>query len=206
MITRLYLSAVLATSLISASPASATPAAWPEITEEALAPKMAPAGHDVTIVVFSDYLCPYCLRLHAVLQQAMQRDHKVRIVYRDWPIFGEASARAARLAIASQFQHKYEAFNNALFALSGHLDDASLRMAARQAGVNWGQLQRDLALHDRQIARLMGRSDAAAKTLGFEGTPGLLVGTTRAFGAPDLAELEELIRQARNQPNSKPAA
>ena len=198
--------ALLAALLLAGAPvAHAAPATWNSIADEPAAPRIGAATYDVTIIVFSDYRCPYCRRFHEVLQQALGRDRKLRVVYRDWPIFGEVSAHAARLAIASQYQGKYAAFNDAIFRLSGAMDEESLHQAADRAGVNWNRLQRDLALHDQEIRRLMARSDAAARALGFEGTPGLLVGPQRVFGAPDLAELENMVREARSkqQPSAK---
>lgn len=196
---RLLLTGLIASLAFSISPGLAAPATWPQIADEPAAPKLLPARFDVTIIVFSDYRCPYCLGLHSTLQQVTARDHKLRIVYRDWPIFGEASARAARLAIASQYQGKYQAFNDAIFRLAGHLDEASLHQAADSVGIDWARLQRDLDAHGEEIARLMARSNIAARALGFEGTPGLVVGTQRAFGAPSLAQLEAMIREARQQ-------
>ncbi|MDE1917194.1 MAG: DsbA family protein [Sphingomonadales bacterium] len=198
----LILMAMLASLALFAPPVLAAPATWPQIADEPAAPRLAPAGFDVTIIVFSDYRCPYCLRLHATLQQAAAHDRKLRIVYRDWPIFGEASAHAAQLAIASQYQGKYEAFNDAIFRLAGQLDDKSLRQAAQSVGIDWARLQRDLAAHDEEIGRLMARSNVAARALGFEGTPGLLVGTQRAFGAPSLDQLETMIREERQKGRS----
>jgi protein-disulfide isomerase len=34
------------------------------------------------------------------LEEAVQRDGKVRVIYKDWPIFGPPSERAASVALA----------------------------------------------------------------------------------------------------------
>ena len=73
----------------------------------------------MTIVEYFDYACPYCKRMEPVLEQLVASDHKVRIVYRDWPVIRPESRIAARLAIASQYQGKHAAFHDALFNVPG---------------------------------------------------------------------------------------
>src|SRR3546814_12262125 len=89
-------------------------AARAEIADDPIAPKLAPEGHDVTIISYSDYQCPLCRTIHPALERLAKEDGKVRIVYRDWPIFGPASAEPARLASASQWHHKPPQYNDAL--------------------------------------------------------------------------------------------
>src|SRR3546814_17069262 len=66
-------------------------AARAEIADDPHAPKLAPEGYDVTIISYSDYQCPFCRKIHPALERLAQEDGRVRIVYRDWPIFGPAS-------------------------------------------------------------------------------------------------------------------
>ena len=70
-------------------------------TEDPDAPRHAPPGYDFTIVEYMDYQCPACGEANAVLRQLMAEDRKVRIIFRDIPVFGPASEKAARVAIAA---------------------------------------------------------------------------------------------------------
>ena len=45
---------------------------------------------DLTIVEYFDYQCPYCKKAAPDLAQVVREDGKVRIVLKDWPIFGPA--------------------------------------------------------------------------------------------------------------------
>ena len=164
---------------------------------DTLAPTIAPEGHDVTIVMFTDYQCGYCKMMYRNLQTLMAEDRKVRLVYRDWPIFGGGSEQAARAAIASQFQGKYEAFNDALMRTSGSLGKAQIKEAAETAGVDWKQLQADLVENAAEISALLERNEMQATLLGFTGTPGLLVGTFPVGGAMDMENLENAVRETR---------
>src|SRR3546814_9096698 len=76
---------------------------------------------------YSDYQCPFCRKIHPALERLAQEDGRVRIVYRDWPIFGPASEEAARMAIASQWQNKHRQFNDALMRTEGKLSSEKIR-------------------------------------------------------------------------------
>lgn len=171
------------------------------ILEDPLAPKVAPKGYDITIVQFADYNCGYCRRMHSVVAALIASDPKIRLVYRDWPIFGPVSVEAARAAIASQWQGKHEAFNAALYAGAGKLDSSAIRTAANRAGVNWPRLQADLVKHKAEIDALLARTSEQAPAIGLQGTPAFIIGAYLAPGALDLATLRKAVAEARRNPN-----
>ena len=47
---------------------------------------------DVVIVEFNDYQCPYCKRTHQAVKSVVGADGKVKLIYKDLPILGEAVA------------------------------------------------------------------------------------------------------------------
>ena len=110
-------------------------------TEDAVAPTVTPPNYDVTIVEYMDYQCPYCRATHGPLKQLLARDKKVQVIFRDWPIFGDASVRAALAAIASKYQGKYLAFHDALMETPLPLDNSKIRAASKKAEVNWERLE-----------------------------------------------------------------
>ena len=167
------------------------------IRTDPIAPIAGARNADVTVVVFSDYQCPYCRKLHPQLQALLASDPKVRVLYRDWPIFGPMSREAARAAIASRWQGKHAPFNDALMRSTGQLSSASIRAAAARAGVDWKKLQSDLANHGSEIDALLARTDRYADIMELEGTPGFLIGSYRVPGVLDLAGLQRLVAKAR---------
>lgn len=171
-----------------------------DVIEDPVAPKLAPKVYNVTIVEFADYNCPVCRRMHPAIKALLAGDHKIRFVYRDWPIFGPGSTDAARAAIASQWQGKHAAFNDALMETSGKVDAAAIRAAARKAGVDWGRLQVDLGRHRGQINSLLARTSHQADAMGLYGTPVLIVGSSLIPGALDLAGLRGAVADARHLP------
>jgi protein-disulfide isomerase len=166
-------------------------------TEDPDAPRHAPPGYDFTIVEYMDYQCPACREANATLRQLMAEDKKVRIIFRDIPVFGPASEKAARVAIAAKYQNKYLAVHQALLQASRPLDDKKIEAAARQAGADWSKLQADLKRHSTDIEDLIGRNMIQAEMLRMRGTPGFIIGTTLGFGAIKLEPIKKVIAESR---------
>ncbi len=166
-------------------------------TEDPDAPRHAPPGYDFTIVEYMDYQCPACGEANATLRQLMADDKKVRIIFRDIPVFGPASEKAARVAIAAKYQNKYLAVHQALLHSPRPLNDRRIETAVRRAGADWELLQRDLRRHSADIEDLIERNMIQAEMLRFSGTPGFIIGTSLGFGALKLETIRELITEAR---------
>ena len=172
-------------------------AARAEIADDPIAPKLAPEGYDVTIISYSDYQCPFCRKIHPELERLAQEDGKVRIVYRDWPIFGPASEEAARMAIASQWQNKHRQFNDALMRTDGKLSSEKIRAAAAAAGIDFARLERDMETREDDIDGVLRRTAMQAAQMGLQGTPAMLVGPYMIPGAVDYAGLTRAVAEAR---------
>ena len=172
-------------------------AARAEIADDPIAPKLAPEGYDVTIISYSDYQCPFCRKIHPELERLAQEDGKVRIVYRDWPIFGPASEEAARMAIASQWQNKNRQFNDALMRTDGKLSSEKIRAAANTAGIDFARLERDMEAREDDIDGVLRRTAMQAAQMGLQGTPAMLVGPYMIPGAVDYAGLTRAVAEAR---------
>ncbi len=151
----------------------------------------------LSIVEYFDYQCPYCKKTAPVLAQAAKEDGKVRIVLKDWPIFGPASAYAAKMALAAKFQDKYEEAHDALIAAKTKLSEAVVDDLLAKAGVDVGRASADLAAHAQEIDALLARNNAQARALGFRGTPGFIIGTFRVPGSLDADGFKRAIADAR---------
>jgi protein-disulfide isomerase len=166
-------------------------------TEDPDAPRHAPPGYDFTVVEYMDYQCPYCREAHATLRQLMAEDKKVRIIFRDIPVFGRASEKAARVAIAAKYQNRYLAVHEALLAAPRPLDDRKIEAAARKAGADWNRLQADLKRHSTDIDDLIERNLAQADMLRFSGTPAFIIGDTLGYGAIKIGPIRKVIAETR---------
>lgn len=175
------------------------------ITDDPVAPKHVPKQYDVTIVYYFDYQCPWCRTANPTINALLAADPKVRLVYRDWPIFGGISEPAARMAVAANYQGKYAAFHDALMQIRGKLTLPLIRQAAQRAGVNWTRLQSDLQAHGKEIDALIARTDRQARMMGLIGTPAYLVGPYLVPGGMDAKGFKKAIAMARANPTGDPA-
>lgn len=172
-------------------------------TEDAVAPMIKPANYDVTIVEYMDYQCPFCRASHKPLKQLLAKDHRVRVIFRDWPIFGAASQAAALVAIASKYQGKYVAMHDALMETPLPLNQQKIKAAAKKAGVDWERMQKDMTAHSEEIEDLFQRNGEQAESIGLEGTPGFIIGNVQSFGGMDLAKFEKAVARARRDAAKK---
>lgn len=164
---------------------------------EDLAPVRKDKGYDLTIIYFMDYQCPACRQYTPDVARAFAEDRRLRIIYRDTPIFGPRSEAAARTAIASQFQGRHAAFHHALMTQKMPLDDAAIQAAAKKAGVDWARLQSDLARRRADIERQIVDNMALSEAASLSGTPAFIVGDQLTDGALSYAELKRQIADER---------
>ena len=155
-----------------------------------------PAG-DISIVEFFDYQCPYCRKVEPELRQVVQDDGKVRLVWKDWPILGPMSVVAARMALASRYQDKFEKAHDALIAVNSKLTEAKIREALSGGGVDIDRLDRDLASQAKAIDATLARNKQQAKAFEFRGTPSFIVGKFRVPMALTMAQFTQAIADAR---------
>lgn len=161
------------------------------------APSLGLASADVLVVVFTDYQCPVCKQTDAALERLAARDGRVRVVYKDWPILGEASTQAARVALAADRQGRYAAVHRGLMASRAKLDAERIRAIAIEAGVDWPRLEAEQAAHAAAIEARLEAHAAQAWSLGLQGTPGYLVGPFLVKGGLDDRALERAVVAAR---------
>ncbi|MEG3122441.1 DsbA family protein [Sphingomonas sp. GB1N7] len=151
----------------------------------------------LTLVVFTDYQCPACKLADPAMAAAIVEDGHIRVVYKDWPIFGAPSERAARVAIAADRQGIYPRLHSCLMSERRRLDDTILRECVKRSGGDWLKVQSDLQAHAFEIERQLSSTRRAAFGLGFPGTPAFLAGTVVALGALNQSEFERLFAQGR---------
>jgi protein-disulfide isomerase len=174
-----------------------TAEAQKHILHEPGAPVLGTANADVTVVEYFDYNCPFCRALAPVFREFIDRDRASAVLYKEWPVFGGVSVYAAQSALAANYQGKYLQAHDALISAPRLEGNSQVDAALQSAGIDMGQLKNDLVAHRESIDRLLMRNDAEARTLGFRGTPGVLVGLQTVSGVSDLAALQSAVAHSR---------
>ncbi len=145
---------------------------------------------DVTVVEFFDYACGFCKRSQPAVAALLRDDPKVRLVYRELPILGEASIAAAGASLKAAGTDRYRAFHDALFAAG----PTALAAAAARAGL---PLDRLAGAPDAAERAELAKNLDLARALGVSGTPAWVIGDRVIDGAVDEAELKAAVAQAR---------
>lgn len=144
------------------------------------APALGPADQVVTLVEFSDYECPFCLRHFSQTMPQIEtqyiRTGKLRYVFEDLPIdeLHPAAIRAHEAARCAGEQGKFWELHTRLFSRAGTHDDAQLEARATEAGLSVVSL-RDCLASGRTTAGIR-KSVQLAQELGANGTPSFFVG------------------------------
>lgn len=152
---------------------------------------------DLTIVEYIDYQCPCCKKVVPELARLAKEDGNIRLVLKDWPIFGDVSVDAAKLVLASKYQNKYAEAHLALMSATAKLTEANIHDLLTAAGVDVAVATADLQTHQKSIDGLLARNTAQAEAFEFEGTPGFIVGTFRVPGALEMNVFKQVIADAR---------
>lgn len=175
-----------------------------EILRDPTAPVGGNEAGDVTLVEFFDYNCKYCRAVAPTVAEVLAADTGLRLVYKEFPILGDGSAGAARVALAAarQDQGKYRELHEALMRTSGSVTEASALEAASAVGLDMDRLRRDIV--DPALAAAIARNQALATELGINGTPGFVIGQEIVPGAVDRGTLEGLVAKARQTKRAQP--
>jgi protein-disulfide isomerase len=157
------------------------------------APVLGPKNAPVTIVVWSDFQCPYCGKVEPTLQQL--RDEykgKVRIAWKNQPLsFHPNAMPAAEAAMAADEQGKFWEFHDALFKRQNELGPALYDDLAKQLGLDTNRFHASIEAHKH--AAQIKADMAAGSALGADGTPTFFINGKKLVGALPLDSFKQVI-------------
>lgn len=128
---------------------------------------------DVTMVEFFDYNCGWCKKGLPEVMSLLEKDKNLRLVLKEFPIFGGDSDYAAMAALASKRQNKYWEFHVALLAHEGKLTAAAVDEIATAKGLDLEKLKADM--NAPEIAQVIAANQKLAEKLAISGTPAFVI-------------------------------
>lgn len=149
----------------------------------------------VTIVEFFDYQCPYCKRMAQDLVGIAAEDPDVKIVFKEFPVFGRESTLAARAALASARQGKYAEFHLAIMGMRGAPSENAIFRVASRLGLDLERLRRDM--QSPSIETQIQTNLQLARRVGVRGTPAFIIGDQLIPGAMSPDQMRQLIAEKR---------
>jgi len=170
-----------------------------ELFNDPNSPAFGPADADVVIVEFFDYSCGYCKKAQASVSQIAADDKKIKIVYKEYPILGQASIELSQVAVAVHLVEPsaYKKFHDALMKSNVRSKDEAIKVA-KASGVNGEKLDKALKNDANKITKILQANAALGASIGISGTPGFIIGEELIPGAVDVATLKEKIAAVRN--------
>jgi protein-disulfide isomerase len=140
----------------------------------------------VTMVLFSDFQCPYCARANpAVHEIESVYPNDVRIVWKHFPLPFHPNAMPAALAAEAAREQggsaKFWAMHDKLFSNQAALSDATYEQYARELGLDVARFHKDLA--NPKLKARVEEDAQLAQRMGVNGTPTFVVNGERVVGS-----------------------
>ncbi|OEC93395.1 DsbA family protein [Rhizobium sp. YK2] len=168
-----------------------------EVFRDPDAPVLGNPKGDVTIVEFFDYQCPYCKKSHPDVKSVVAEDGNVRLIMKDWPVFGDASVFASQAVLGANEIGDYEKAMEALMATPASLSEDDVKRLLATAGLDLSKIAQAVQRNDKKISDLLTRNYNQAMAFNFAGTPSFVIGKLTYSGVLGKDQLHNAIKQAR---------
>ncbi len=153
-----------------------------------------PANPKNTFVEFFDYNCVHCRNSFAAVKKFYDA-HKgdTRFAFIEYPVFGDASNAAARVAVAARQQSdRYLALHFLLMSEKNAIDDATLYAGAKKAGLDMAKLSAALLAPD--LTRPIVAAHKIGEQAKIDGTPTFVINGKLHIGEITEADFKRLTR------------
>jgi protein-disulfide isomerase len=159
-------------------------------SDEQIGPSDAPD----TVLVFSDFECPFCRRLSNELE-TLQRSRSILVIHRNYPIstIHPFAHRAAVAAECANIQGAFSNYHDSLFARQSSLDSVDFGALAATVGIADTTIFAR-CLSDSGPIETLKRDSLAAEELDISGTPLVVVNGWEFEGTPAATVLASKMR------------
>jgi len=157
-------------------------------------PSEGKADAPVTVVEFSDFQCPFCLRVMPTLKELRTKyGDRIRLVWKDFPLvqIHPQAFVAAQAGNCAREQGKFWEYHDKLFANQSSLTADSLKKYAADTGLDTGKFNQclDTSKYEARVQDAL----AAGKGLGISSTPTVYVNGRMINGAQAIEVFESVI-------------
>jgi protein-disulfide isomerase len=151
----------------------------------------------VTLVLFSDFQCPYCSKVEATITQLKEKygPEKLRVVWKSNPLPFHPNARPASLAAETVFRQvgskAFWKFHDLAFQNYQALSPEKYELWAVQAGADKAKWK---ASFDKgEFAKKIDDDMAVGKAVGVQGTPASFINGNFLSGAQPIEAFSKVI-------------
>jgi protein-disulfide isomerase len=157
-------------------------------------PSQGKADAPVTVVEFSDFQCPFCLRVMPTLKELRTKyGDRMRLVWKDFPLtqIHPQAFVAAQAGNCAREQGKFWEYHDKLFGNQSSLQPDSLKKYAADAGLDTAKFNQclDSSKYEARVQDAL----AAGGRLGISSTPTVYVNGRMINGAQPIEVFESVI-------------
>ncbi|MEW6426710.1 MAG: thioredoxin domain-containing protein [Thermodesulfobacteriota bacterium] len=156
------------------------------------APMLGEESAPISLVIFSDFQCPFCAKIGASVEQILARyPGSVKVFYKHFPLRNHQFASLAALAaIAAQEQGKFWEFHDSLFAAQNEISQQKILAIAGEIGLDMKKFTADIGANPSK--ERLAKDIGDGKQAGVRGTPTVFI-NGRETDAPTLEAMQALI-------------
>ena len=162
--------------------------------DTAALPTVGSSEADYTIIEFFDYRCGYCSKQANDFQKLLKNTNNVKIIYMEWPIFGDISDTAAKIALIvwQRYPNLYFEVHNQFMQLGPKMKKVSLVDILNKNELNGEEIFQEAI--SQKSNDIIEANMKLAKSLGLRGTPASIVNDSIYPGYLQYKTLETLIK------------
>src|SRR3954452_11753120 len=176
-------------------------------------PSYGPANAKITLVVFSDFQCPYCRSFAKTMREDLPKKYgnDVRVVFEDFPIasihkWAVAGAEASH-CVGDGSSQVFWAFHDWIFEHQGEVNETNLR----EKTLDFAKTQKldaakvSACLDSHATANEVIENLKAGTGLGIQQTPTFFINGRMVSGAVPWNNLDAIVQLELNRPREIPA-
>jgi predicted DsbA family dithiol-disulfide isomerase len=158
----------------------------------------------VTVVEFSDFQCPYCVRARPTVARVREAyGDSIRWVFRHFPLDFHAQAeKAGEAAACAGEQGKFWEMHDLLWKSTAKLQVGDLKAHAAALGLDTSKF--DQCLDSGKVAGLVEADAEAGRSYGVSGTPAFFVNGRPLVGAQPFDAFAQVIDDELQHPPASP--
>lgn len=148
--------------------------------------------------VFMDPYCSHCRKFHDTLFRALDTKtnpdlKNLKIIFKDFPIFGESSELAVKAMLAAKMQGKYLEFQKIMFQEEKPVTLIEIKKIASSLGLNSDRLVKDM--NSDKVKNTIESTKNLANLLEINGTPSIIFDDAVLSGELTLDEIKKIVTE-----------
>ncbi|MES2983830.1 MAG: DsbA family protein [Pseudomonadota bacterium] len=135
-----------------------------------------PADSKRVVVEFFDYNCGACKMMFKSIEQLVQKDPSVKVILREYPIFGPVSDTNSKLGLAVNrlYPEKYFEFHTRMLTVEGRVDEKTVLTIAKDLGLDTAKIKAES--EKKEVWDIVLENRKLGDKLHIQGTPTLVIG------------------------------